>query len=362
MSNTEKQIALASLLVATLLVTVAFLSVILPFLVTLLLAGIIAALYAPLRDKVLTRVGGRRPLAALITLLILTATVLLPLMGIIVLAAAQAQGLFAASQDLGLEEMVDVEATLEWLPFMETIEEQWDAIEEKVTALASDLASAFAGFATDLVVGSAQFFLSLFIFMYGLFSFLMMPEPVLLRLLGYSGLSPDTQNTVYERIVTISGATLKGTLVIGLVQGGLGGIGLLAVGAENIAFWTVIMFVLSVIPAIGPLLILIPFTIELFLEGQVGAAVGLAVWGVAVVGTIDNILRPMLVGRDAALHDLMILISTLGGLVAFGAVGLVLGPVLAGVFVALWETLNTSTDAQSQTPALQETEETPGPT
>ncbi|MEO0681256.1 MAG: AI-2E family transporter [Pseudomonadota bacterium] len=181
-----------------------------------------------------------------------------------------------------------------------------------------------------------------------IFAFLAMRQPILLQLLAYSGLAPETQAALYDRIVTVSGATLKGTLAIGFAQGGLGGLGLWVAGVEGVAFWSVVIVVLSVIPAVGPLLALIPIAIALMIDGQMTTGIGLAVWGIAVVGAIDNILRPMLVGREAALHDLMILISTLGGLVVFGAAGLVLGPVLAGLFVSLWDTLKTSLAAPAQ--------------
>ena len=118
------------------------------------------------------------------------------------------------------------------------------------------------------------------------------------------------------------------------------------------------MVVLSGIPAVGPLLALIPIAIALMIDGQMTTGIALAVWGFAGVGSIDNILRPMLVGREAALHDLMILISTLGGLVVFGAVGLVLGPVVAALFVALWDTLKNADaglDPMSEDPPAQTT-------
>lgn len=140
-------------------------------------------------------------------------------------------------------------------------------------------------------------------------------------------------------MISISRATIKGTLFIGVAQGALGAVGFWATGIEGAAFWGVVMAVLSIIPGLGPLLIIFCGVIWLFAQGEATMAIGLAVWGLAVVGTIDNILRPILVGRDAALHDVLILISTLGGLAVFGAAGLVLGPVLAGLFVTLWDTI-----------------------
>ncbi|MEO0525202.1 MAG: AI-2E family transporter [Pseudomonadota bacterium] len=347
MSFPNDQLTWAALLAATLLASLAFLTMVQSFLIALLLAAITASLAEPLRDKVLSWAGDRRFLASAITLALLTIAVILPILGVIALAAAQAETLFADVSSLDIDELADLRSVPDWMPFQDTLSAQWTTITEKAEELASDLAGVFTGFVGQLAAGTAQFLLNLFIFGYGVFAFLAMRQPILVQLLAYSGLAPETQAALYDRIVTVSGATLKGTLVIGFVQGGLGGLGLWVAGVEGVAFWSVIMVVLSVIPAVGPLLALIPIAIALMIDGQMTAGIGLAVWGFAVVGTIDNILRPMLVGREAALHDLMILISTLGGLVVFGAVGLVLGPVLAGLFVSLWDTLKTSLAAQA---------------
>ena len=339
---------LLALLAATLLATVAFLTMVQPFLIALLLAAITASLAEPLRDRVLTWAGDRRFLASALTLGLLTIAVILPILGVIALAAAQAQTLFAEVSSLDVADLGDLRSVPDWMPFHDTLSAHWTTITEKAEQLASDLAGVFTGFVGQLAAGTAQFLLNLFIFGYGVFAFLAMRQPILVQLLAYSGLAPETQAGLYDRVVTVSGATLKGTLVIGFVQGGLGGLGLWVAGVEGVAFWSVTMVVLSVIPAVGPLLALIPIAIALMIDGQMTAGIGLAVWGFAVVGTIDNILRPMLVGREAALHDLMILISTLGGLVVFGAVGLVLGPVLAALFVSLWDTLMKTGDVPAQ--------------
>ncbi|MEN8162002.1 MAG: AI-2E family transporter, partial [Myxococcota bacterium] len=103
------------------------------------------------------------------------------------------------------------------------------------------------------------------------------------------------------------------------------------------AFWGTVMMVLSVIPGVGAPLIWVPAAIWLFATGQTGAGIGLTIWCGAVVGSVDNVLRPRLVGNDAKMSDLMILLSTLGGIALFGAVGFVLGPIVGAVFVTIWE-------------------------
>jgi len=140
-----------------------------------------------------------------------------------------------------------------------------------------------------------------------------------------------------EKGTSVTRATIKGTLVIGAIQGLLGGIGLAVVGIHAAAFWGTVMMVLSVIPGIGTALVWVPAVIYLFVTGEPAYAIGLAIWSAVVVSSIDNILRPKLVGGDTQMPDLLILISTFGGLAAFGAVGLIVGPTLAAMFVTVWD-------------------------
>jgi predicted PurR-regulated permease PerM len=135
----------------------------------------------------------------------------------------------------------------------------------------------------------------------------------------------------------VTRATLKGTLLIGVIQGGLGGLGFFLVGIPGVAFWATIMAVLSIIPAVGAAIVWIPAVLYLLAVGQVGRCVVLLLWCVIIVSNADNVLRPKLVGKDAKMPDLMILVGTLGGLGMFGATGVILGPVLAALFLTIWD-------------------------
>jgi predicted PurR-regulated permease PerM len=126
-------------------------------------------------------------------------------------------------------------------------------------------------------------------------------------------------------------------LFIGVIQGALGGLAFWVAGVPGPAFWGTVMVVLAIIPAVGTALVWIPAVISLFMSGQTGAAFGLLAWCVLVVSTIDNFLRPRLVGRDARMSDLLILLSTLGGIAAVGAVGFIVGPIVAALFVTVWD-------------------------
>jgi len=126
-------------------------------------------------------------------------------------------------------------------------------------------------------------------------------------------------------------------VVIGIIQGTLAGIGLWFSGLPSAAFWGTIMAVLSIVPGIGAALVWLPAVIYLFVVGEKLTATLLLIWCAAVVGTIDNMLRPKLVGKDAKMPDLLILIGTLGGLFLFGPIGFIIGPLVCGLFLTVWE-------------------------
>lgn len=328
-----------SLLAATAFISILFLETVNNFLVALVLAAIGAGLAAPLQARIMIITRGRSALAAVLTISIIGVAIVAPLLGVIWLAASQAESLAGEAEALlGQLRAISPEDPLpDWVPFGEEIGRHSAAITAKLGEFASAAGSFLVSTLTDMTRGTVQFFLNLFIFFYALFCFLQMRTPVIALILSYSGLPETTQRKLAERMVSVSRATIKGTMLIGVAQGALGGLGFWAVGIEGAAFWGVVMAVLSVIPGLGPMLIIFCGVVWLFSQGEIGSAIGLAVWGFGVVGTIDNVLRPILVGRDAAMADIMILISTLGGLAVFGAAGLVLGPVIAGLFVTLWD-------------------------
>jgi predicted PurR-regulated permease PerM len=130
---------------------------------------------------------------------------------------------------------------------------------------------------------------------------------------------------------------IKGTFVIGILQGGLAGIAFAFAGIDNAVFWGTVMAVLSVIPSIGSALVWIPAVIILIMQGNVAGGVGLLAFCGLIVGSLDNVLRPILVGKDTKMHELMIFFGTLGGILMFGIPGILIGPLIASLFITIWE-------------------------
>lgn len=325
--------------IATLAITALFIGMIWDFLIALFLAAVFSAMATPLHKRILSLLGGREGLAAALTLLTLVTCVLLPTFLLGYVAAAQANEL--AHDIVSFLKGLDAEETFikapEWFPFKDDIDQAGPQIASKFGELVGEAAGIFVSSASAATRGTASFFLSLFVMIYAMIFFLQEKTSILTQLMRYSGLPHATQVRLVDRTVSVSRATIKGTLVIGIIQGVLGGIGFAVAGVPGAAFWGIVMALASIIPGIGPGLVWLPAVIYLFAAGDTLSAIGLGLWSALVVSSIDNVLRPTLVGRDAQMPDLLILVSTLGGLVMFGAVGIIIGPVIAGLFVTLWQ-------------------------
>ena len=187
-----------------------------------------------------------------------------------------------------------------------------------------------------ITTGTAGVFINLFVALFATYYFLIHGPGVLEKILHYTPLSKPHAHLLLSRFLSITRATVKGTLLIGLVQGTLAGLAFYFAGLEGAVLWGALMIVLSVIPG-GGTLIWIPAVIYLFSSGHRLEAVCVAAWCIGVVSTIDNFMRPALVGKDAQLPSLMILIGTLGGLYIYGPLGFILGPIICGLFISSWD-------------------------
>jgi predicted PurR-regulated permease PerM len=192
------------------------------------------------------------------------------------------------------------------------------------------------GTLTGAARGTAAFVLQVFVFLYALFFFLRTGADTLRVALAHLPLSPSEKEQLLERFLSVARATLKGSLLIGVIQGGTAGVAFWVAGVPGAAFWGAVMVFFSILPAVGAGLVWVPAVAYLLLSGEIVAGILLLVWCALVVGTLDNLLRPYLIGRDARMSDLMIFLSTLGGLALFGAVGFVAGPIVAALFVTVW--------------------------
>jgi predicted PurR-regulated permease PerM len=327
-------------LIVALVISAIFLSMIRQFLLTILLAGIFAGLEIPLFNRFERWTGGRKNLSASLTVLSLLAIVFLPLFGLLGIVAGQAVSLSRTAVPWIREQLKDpsgFHGLFTKLPFYRDVESYSDVILQKAGEFLGKLGtSLFSGLSSFTYTAFYDLFLS-FIFLYTLFFFLKDGRHMLARIQYYLPLNEIDQQRLLGKFLSVTRATLKGTLVVGVVQGSLAGIAFRVAGIDSAVFWGTLMAVLSIVPVLGPPLVWIPAVIFLAATGQYVQAAGLLLFCSIVVGQIDNILRPILVGRDTQMHELLIFFGTLGGIGVFGIFGFIIGPVIAALFVTVWE-------------------------
>ncbi len=328
------------LLLFVLTITVVFLGMIRSFLMTILLAAIFAGLGHPLFRRLVVLFGGRRPLAALTTLLVGLLTLAVPLGVVVAMVTAEAIRLSANVrpwvEQLARQPMA-FGTWLERVPFADQLAPYRETLLMKAGEWASGAGGFIVASLSSTTVGTVQALFNLVILAYTMF-FLLLDGPELLQnIRRFLPLREGERDLLLDKFVSVTRATLKGTLVIGCIQGTLSGLAFWAFGIDHAFFWGAIMVVLSVVPLLGGALVWVPAAIILALMGQWGKAAILAAFCSLVVGSVDNVLRPRLVGRDTQMHDLMILFSTLGGILVFGAIGFIIGPIIAALFQSAWE-------------------------
>ena len=327
------------LIVLVVVISIAFLWMIQTFLITILLAALFSGVAYGLHRRIVQRLGGREKPAAVVTLLVLLALVVTPLLFV---AAAVANEALRINETIRprLELLSEPGALDRWLrplPLYAWIE----PYREQLLARAAELVSSAGGFVFNALSATTRatvlFIFHFVVLLYTMFFFLTDGPKLVQTMLAYLPLADADKERMLEKFVSVTRATLKGTILIGLAQGVLGGIAFWAVGIEGAIFWGTVMTVLSIIPGIGGALVWVPAAIILVATGSVWQGIALALFCGLVVGSVDNLLRPILVGRDTRMHELLIFFSTLGGLLAFGAMGFILGPILAALFLTVWE-------------------------
>lgn len=317
------------------------------FVLALLLAAVLAGLSYPMYERILRLLGGRKGFAAAATMLLGLVLIVGPVMAVMTIVAREATQISTSVGpwiDQQRQQRDALGQRLESIPWVAKLA----PYEDKILANASELGGNAASFAvTGLAAGTrgtAKFFLSLFVMSYAVFFFLQEGRSTLDRALRHVPLSGEEKNRMLNTFTNVARASLKGTGVIGIVQGALGGAAFALAGITGPVFWGMLMAVLSIVPGIGPAVIWVPGVVYLAVEGRTGAAIALGLWCVLVVSTVDNLLRPRLVGKDTQMPDLLILLGTLGGLAMFGVVGIIVGPIIAALFLTVWELFGSVVD------------------
>ncbi len=326
-------------------ITLLFLLMIRSFLLAVLLAAVFAGTAHPLYAALVRRMKGRRALASMGTIAIILLVIGLPVLTVLGLVVSQA---VEVSQSAGpwiekqitavgdLDRRIEASAVLQRLPGIKSLVPTSEEVVAKAGEVASAVGTFLVGSLGAVTRGTLGFFLQFFVMLYAMFFFLFDGRAILDRILHYVPLAPADNERLLERFVSVTRATLKGSLLIGIIQGVLAGLAFWVVGIRGPAFWGTVTAVASIVPVIGGALVWAPVVLYLLVTGHALASLGLLVWSGLVVTAIDNFLRPRFVGRDIRMSDLLVLLSTLGGLILFGPVGFIVGPIVAALFVTVW--------------------------
>ncbi len=323
-----------------LLVTIAFVALILDFYKAIVWAFVFALLAYPFYEHTRLRLGGRDALAAALTTLLVVLVVLIPAIAFGMVLANQASDVITGIQD----GEINPAAPLEWLTgFAPRMERALDAMGidvGNVTNRASEALATGGQFlasqALALGQGALKTSLLLALTVYLLFFFLYDGRRIVHFIHEAIPLKGPGERYLLQEIGTVTQATVKGIIVIGIVQGTLGGIVFALLGIPNAVLWGVAMAIATILPVVGTAIVWGPAAIVLFAGGFWVKGILMIVAGIVLIGLADNLLRPRVVGRDTQMPDYVVLLSTLGGLAAFGLTGLVIGPVIAGIFLASW--------------------------
>jgi predicted PurR-regulated permease PerM len=321
--------------------TVVFLWMVRGFLLPVFWAAVLAILFRPAFLSWRKVVRGQNALAAALTLVTVIFVVLIPT-GLLVAALAQ-QAIHVYQRIVTGD--LDIEAPLNWareqLPtltgFLEEygvdVERTRESIETGVVAVSQWIGS------QALAAGQNTLLFALYfgVMLYFLFFFIKDGSRIVERIIEVLPLGDERERRLFVKFAQAARATVKGTLVVSAVQGGLGGIMFAIVGIQAAVFWAVVMGILSLLPAVGASLVWIPAAIYFLATGAWGKAIFVVIFGAVVVGLVDNILRPILVGRETKMPDYLVLLATLGGLAMFGISGFVIGPIIAALFLVVWE-------------------------
>ncbi|MDF3029629.1 MAG: hypothetical protein K0R03_187 [Moraxellaceae bacterium] len=324
-------------------VTLAFGWILLPFFNAVFWAAVLGVVFAPLHRRLLARVGQRRNTAAALTLLLCLLIVILPLSLIGSMLAKEAASVYERVQTGRIDFGAWLARALELLPgWAVRLLERNDlteigSLQEKISAAAMQGSRSLVSQAVTVGQNTFSFLTSFVIMLYLLFFLLRDGAALALRIRQAIPLGMRYKQRLLAKFTTVIRATIKGSFVVAAVQGALGGIIFALLGIEGAVLWGAVMAFLSLLPALGAALVWAPVAIWFLATGEMVKGAVLIAFGVLAIGLIDNLLRPLLVGKDTQMPDYVVLISTLGGLMLFGMSGFIIGPVIAALFIATWD-------------------------
>lgn len=313
-----------------------------PFFGTLLWAGIIALLFTPAYRWLVPHLNGRRTGAALLTLLAAVVIVVVPFAVISALMAREAMALYERTQSGEWTVTLQLHRLFDGLPapVLAGLDRfglaDFDVLQRHLATAVTQASQFIASHALRIGQNTFEFVAHVVIMVYVAFFLIRDGEGLMRDLRQALPLAPEHKAELVGKFATVVRATVKGNLLVAALQGALGGLAFWALGIGAALLWGVLMAFLSLLPAVGAALVWAPVALYLLMTGSTWQALALTAYGVLVIGLVDNLLRPILVGRDTRMPDHVVMLTTLGGMAVFGINGFVLGPAIAAMFIAVW--------------------------
>ena len=324
-------------------VTLAFFWILLPFSGAVFWGVVFAIVFAPLYAALLNALGNRPNSAALLALLLIVLMVIMPLTMIAASLVDQASAVYSMINTGQIDFNVMFQRLIAALPaWALSVLERFELtniamLQEKLTAGAAQISQAAARYAINFGSKALDFMISITVMLYLLFFLFRDGRTLSARIKRAVPLASRYKKPLFDNFITVIRATVKGNVLVAMAQGALGGLIFWLLDVPGPLLWAVVMAFLSLLPAVGAAIIWGPVAIYFLITGAVWQGVVLALYGVLVIGLVDNVLRPILVGKDTKLPDYIVLLSTIGGMALFGLNGFVIGPVIAALFIAAWD-------------------------
>ncbi len=327
------------LLVVLVGITVIFFNMIKIFFVPVVLAAVFVGLFQPFYKWMLKLLHHRKGLSSFVCCLVLLLALLIPAYIIANLVSREAIS-FYHSAEQNVQEIIDqgdrgVLGRIKEHKLVKQLgldQKNWETTFQEIAKTTAGLLGTVINKASK---GTFQFVVNIFLIFFAMFYFFRDGDRLIPKLKYLSPLSERYEEKLIAQFLSVSRATIKGTLLIGLIKGFLGGLTFWIFGVGSPIIWGVVMVLLSIIPMVGAWLVMYPAAIVLMLTGQVWQGILLFIIAGVIIGNIDNILIPRFVGREAGMHDLMVFFSTLGGISIFGVMGFIIGPIIAALFLSI---------------------------
>jgi predicted PurR-regulated permease PerM len=329
-----------SFLVLLVIVSLFFAIILRPFWSAIFWAVVVTVLFSPVQLFLLPRLGQRRALTSLITLLTGLVIVIIPVLALLSTFISEGANFYDMIESREIQPAQFIDQIVNAIPLLPELMSRTGVDTDRIRSYLADsavgMSEIIAQQALNVGRNTVNFTVKLALMLYLTFFLLRDGDRLVILMKEAVPLSDMRKQLLFSKFVEVTRATVKGNLLVAIIQGALGGVIFWLLDIPGPVMWAVVMAVLSLIPAVGAALVWVPVAIYLYATGAWLEASVLAAYGAIIIGLADNVLRPILVGRDTKLPDYIVLFSTMGGLALMGINGFVVGPLIAAVFLSFW--------------------------